>query len=169
MRTVRPSVFVTALLVAACSSEPPVPVHVTELAPARAAAQADSIARTASVQLADGLSLSLWASESLLADPIALAFDNEGRAYITRTNRQKHSEFDIRGYRQWMLPSISWQTPEDRRAFLHEQFAPERSSENTWLDDLNGDGLHDWRDLTVEKEEVYRIEDTSGDGASPRR
>src|SRR5690606_21823790 len=30
--------------------------------------------------------------------------------------------------------------------------------------DINGDGSRDWRDLTVDKEGVYRLEDRSGDG-----
>ena len=97
-------------------------------------------------------------------DPIALAIDNQGRAYITRTNRQKNSEFDIRGHRDWMTDAQAMQTVEDRRAFLHRTFAPELSEENSWLPDLNEDGIHDWQDLAVEKEEVYRIEDRDGDG-----
>ncbi|MDZ4701351.1 MAG: HEAT repeat domain-containing protein [Rhodothermales bacterium] len=168
MRHFLPGALLASLLLAACSSEPAVPLQITTLDPDAAKLEADSILATASVQLADGLSLSLWASERLMADPIALAFDNRGGAYITRTHRIEHSEFDIRGYREWMIESISWQSPEDRRTFLHRELAPERSAENSWFPDLNGDGSHDWRDLTVEQEEIYRIEDTSGDGVADR-
>ena len=115
-------------------------------------------------KLAPGLELSLWATDSLAPDPVALTVDNLGRVYITRTNRQKNSEFDIRGHRDWMTPSIALQTVEDHRNFLHQTFAPEKSAENEWLKDLNFDGSHDWRDLTVEKEEVWRLEDTDRDG-----
>ncbi len=115
-------------------------------------------------KMADGLTLSLWASDSLAPDPIAMDIDTKGRIYVTRTNRQKNSEFDIRGYQHWMTPSISLQTVEDRRAFLHETFAPELSKENEWFPDLNGDGNHDWKDLTVEKDEVWMLEDTNKDG-----
>lgn len=132
--------------------------------PEQAAEQAEKARNEISAELAGGLNLSLWASEDLVADPIALFIDDQGRAYITRTNRQKNSEFDIRGHRDWMIRSISLKTVEDRRAFLHEELAPERSEKNKWLKDLNGDGSHDWRDLTIEKDEVYRIEDRSGDG-----
>jgi quinoprotein glucose dehydrogenase len=83
---------------------------------------------------------------------------------LTRTNRNRYSEFDIRGHRDWMTESISFQTVDDRKAFLHKTFAPERSKENEWLKDLNDDGVHDWHDLTVEKEEVWRLEDTNKDG-----
>ena len=135
-----------------------------ELDAAEAAQLAKDIRSQVSVQLAEGLELSLWASDSLAPDPIALAFDQQGNAYITRTNRQKHSEFDIRGHTDWMIASISLKTVEDRRAFLRETFAPEKSKENEWLADLNGDSLHDWRDLAVETEEIFRLKDRDGDG-----
>ena len=115
-------------------------------------------------KMADGLELSLWASDSLAPDPIAMDIDTKGRIYLTRTNRQKNSEFDIRGYQHWMTPSISLQSVEDRRAFLRETFAPELSEDNEWFPDLNEDGSHDWKDLAVEKDEVWMLEDTNKDG-----
>lgn len=132
--------------------------------PSQAQARAKEIRENTAAKLADGLKMDLWASDSLAPDPIAMSIDDQGRVYLTRTNRQKNSEFDIRGHRNWMTPSIALQTVEDRRAFLRSTFAPEKSAENTWLKDLNGDGVHDWRDLAVEKDEVWRLEDTNGDG-----
>lgn len=114
------------------------------------------------------LVLSLWASDSLVADPIALDMDDEGRVYITRTNRQLNSEFDIRGHQDWEIGSIMLQTPEDRRAFLKRELSPDSSEVNDWFVDLNGDGSRDWKDLTVEKEQVFRIEDVDGDGIADR-
>lgn len=125
---------------------------------------AKTIMESLAIELAPGLTIDLWASDSLAPDPVALSVDNQGRIYLTRTNRQKNSEFDIRGFRHWMTPSIALQSVEDRRAFLHSTFAPEKSKENEWLPDLNGDGSHDWRDLAVEKEEVWRLTDTDGNG-----
>ncbi len=119
-----------------------------------------------SIQLADGLKMDLWASDSLSPDPVSLEIDNLGRAYITRAVRQKNSEFDIRGHRDWMTASISLQSVEDRRAFLRKTFAPENSEKNKWLKDLNEDGSHDWKDLTVEKDEIWRVEDKDGDGVA---
>jgi quinoprotein glucose dehydrogenase len=132
--------------------------------PEKAAAKANEIRKSTPAQLADGLTLTLWASDSLAPDPIAMSIDDDGNVYLTRTNRQKNSEFDIRGYRHWMIPSISWESVEDRRAFLHSFFAPEKSKENEWLQDLNKDGSHDWRDLAVEKDEIWKLEDRLGDG-----
>ncbi|MGB6152913.1 MAG: HEAT repeat domain-containing protein, partial [Pricia sp.] len=119
-------------------------------------------------KIADGLQLSLWASDSLAPDPIAMSIDNQGKVYLTRTNRQKNSEFDIRGHQDWMTPSIAMQSVEDRRDFLHATFAPEKSDENEWHADLNGDGSHDWKDLAVEKEEVWMLEDRNNNGIADR-
>ena len=127
---------------------------------------ADASQEYISPNLADGLKLDLWASDSLAPDPIAIDIDDEGNIYLTRTNRQKNSEFDIRGHQDWMTASISLQTVEDRRAFLRETFATELSEENEWFPDLNKDSIHDWRDLTVEKDEIWKLEDTDKDGVA---
>jgi glucose/arabinose dehydrogenase len=102
--------------------------------------------------------------DSLVADPVSIDIDDQGRVYYTRTNRQKNSEFDIRGHQDWEIESISLKDVEEKRAFLRKVLAPENSSKNTWLTDVNGDSSRDWRDMTVEKEHVYRVEDTDGDG-----
>ncbi len=141
---------------------------VKEMDPARTAELAATIERQINAELDSGLTLKLWGIDSLIISPIAIDVDDRGRLYYTTTDRQKNSEFDIRGHRDWEIPSIQLQTVEDRRAFLREELSPENSARNTWLADLNGDGSHDWRDLTVEREKVYRVEDLSGDGVADR-
>ncbi len=132
--------------------------------------QSDIVQRAAAIRaktpakLAEGLQMTLWASDSLAPDPVSMDIDEKGAVYLTRTVRQKNSEFDIRGYRHWMTESIGLQSVEDRRAFLRKTFAPEKSKENDWLKDLNEDGSHDWQDLAVEKEEIWKIEDKNNDG-----
>lgn len=139
-----------------------------EMDPTKTAELAAAIEGQVNAELDSGLSLKLWGIDSLVISPIAIDIDDHGRLFYTTTDRQKNSEFDIRGHRDWEIPSISFQTVEDRRAFLREELSPENSARNTWLADLNGDGSHDWRDLTVEKEKVYRIEDLNGDGVADR-
>ncbi|MFP4089290.1 MAG: heme-binding protein, partial [Cyclobacteriaceae bacterium] len=158
--------FFCACLLFACQEAEKLDLRITQMNPERAAQMADSIENLIKPELAEGLSLSLWATDSLLADPISIDMDDLGRLYYSRTNRQKNSEFDIRGHQDWEIQSISLQSVEDKRDFLHTTLSPENSSKNQWLEDLNGDGSHDWRDMTVEKEHIYRLEDKSGDGVA---
>ena len=141
--------------------------RIKQLDPARAAQLAASVDSLIKPQLPDSnLTLKLWGGDSLVVSPIAIDIDNDGSLYYTTTNRQKNSEFDIRGHQDWEIPSIQLQTIEDKRAFLHKVLSPENSEKNKWLKDLNGDSSHDWRDMTVEKENVYRLKDTDGDGVA---
>ena len=101
----------------------------------------------------------------LIADPVGISFsDDQGRLYVTRTSRTNRDEIDIRAHSDWMVPSITFKDVEDKRAFYQRILAPEKSAQNTWLKDWNGDGSRDWRYLTVHKEGLYRLEDTNGDG-----
>jgi putative membrane-bound dehydrogenase-like protein len=125
---------------------------------------AQQIEKETAITLADGLEIDLWASDSLVQDPIAISIDPQGRIYYTRASRQANSEFDIRGHRDWMTASISFESVEDRRAFLRETFSADSEQSQRHLKDLNGDGVRDWRDLTVEKEQVWSVVDTDGDG-----
>ncbi len=132
---------------------------------ARAAARA---ARAeVNVEVPEGLELSLWASRDLLVDPVAMDFDPDGVMYLTSTTRND-LPLDIRGHRDWMTLAHTLRTLPDLRAFYMKVMAPERSDENTWIDDLNGDGSRDYRDLEEMKERIYRLEDSDGDGIADR-
>lgn len=129
---------------------------------------AKSIAQQVNLVTADGLEVKLWAPEQLLGDPVAISVDNQGRIWTTVTNRSNNSEFDIRGVPHWEIPSMTFETVEDRRRFLRSELAPEKSAENTFIPDRNNDGSHDWRDLAVVKEEVVLLEDTTNNGQADR-
>ena len=157
----------SVLALPGCQKErEPIDTRIKQMDPARTAELAKSIEAVIAPQLAEGLTLRLWGVDSLVADPVSIDVDDQGRLYYTRTNRQKNSEFDIRGHQDWEIESIQLQTIEEKRAFLHKVLSPENSKKNEWLKDLNNDGSHDWKDMTVEKEHVYRLEDISGDGVA---
>lgn len=157
------------VLLFSCNQEPAAPAdkRIKQLEPAKAARMAASVDSVFKAAITDtNLTLNLWGVDSLVISPIAIDIDDNGDLYYTTTNRQKNSEFDIRGHQDWEIPSIQLQTIEEKRAFLHKYLAPELSKQNTWLADLNGDSSHDWRDMTVEKDNVYRLKDTDGDGVA---
>lgn len=118
-----------------------------------------------SFTVAPGLQVDLWASEPLLANPVAFAFDERGRAWIAETNRRRSSAPDIRKNTDWELPNLALRTAEERGAYLKKVYGIEAKIKPTKdLPDRNGDGQFDWRDLTVESEQIRLVEDRDGDG-----
>ncbi len=118
---------------------------------------------------AEGLTLSLWAREPMVMDPVALAFDDQGVLYVAETARRGTVDIDIRSHREWLVEDLANQSVEDLRASFHRWMSPERSQENApWLRDLNGDGVHDWHDLEPVKERIRRLEDTRNTGRADR-
>ena len=155
------------LVLSACRSSPEFEAEVARLDSAKAAQKAHAVEQDVAPHPTAGFNVRLWASELLLADPIALDTDSKGRVYATGSSRSG-GLLDIRDHPDWTTEVLTHKTVEDQREFIRREMAPERSEENTWLPDLNEDSLHDWRDLTVQKERVYRIEDSTGDGRADR-
>lgn len=160
----QPSLLIIGLFSTLACKQEPVDQRIYRMEASKVAEMASDIESLVQPEIADGLQLKLWAVDSLIADPISIQVDDHERLFYTRTVRQKNSEFDIRGHQDWEIESISLQTIDDKRAFLHKVLSPENSEKNDWLTDVNGDGSRDWRDMTIEKERVYRLEDTDGDG-----
>ena len=121
--------------------------------------------QSVTVQLAEGLELTLWAPGVLLADPIAIDIDSRGTTYVTGSPRSG-GLLDIRQHPTWVPDVHTLRTVDDLRSFFERTLAPARSADNAWLPDFNHDGSRDWRDLTVIKDRVYRLEDTSGGGVA---
>ncbi len=114
-----------------------------------------------------GLEQTLWAREPMLANPVALSFDDHGALYVVETLRRGSVDIDIRAHKSWVLEDLASDTYQSQVDAFKRWMAPEKSSENrSWLKDYNGDGSHDWRDLTMIKDRVYRLEDTNRDGVA---
>lgn len=156
-------IFPTLIFFYACSPSPE-ELRIQQISRESATQMAAELENLVQPELEEGLEISLWASDSLVFDPISIDFDDQGALYYSRTNRQKSSEFDIRGHQDWEIRSIGLQSIEDKRAFLRAELSEQNSDKNQWLTDVNRDGIRDWRDMTVEKEHIYRLEDTDGDG-----
>ncbi len=142
------------------AAQKPAPVRVDA---AEAAKMAREIRGKVSVEVPAGLELTLWASEKLVSDPIAIDIDARGNAYVTGSTRA-NLPLDIRGHPDWVPTVHTLKTVEDLRAFYARELAPANSAKNTWIRDLNKDGSRDARDFRELKESLYRIQDTDGDG-----
>ena len=156
-----------------CTHTPPeeapnYPLKVTRISDDLATNLSSKIRQEVAAEVADGLELTLWAADTLVNDPIAISVDDEGKIYYTLGSRLESSEFDIRAHRNWMTASISFQSVEDRRAFLRKTFSEPNEEGEKFLKDLNKDGILDWHDLTVEKEQIWVVADSNQDGLADR-
>ena len=143
-----------------CQPEPEKVVNVITRATDADFAEANQVAPT----IADGFQMDLWAPGPLLSNAVALTFDNQGVAYVSETARRKSSDIDIRAHRDWRIGDLSLQTIEDTRQFHLDKLATSLSEQNTWQEDFNKDGFHDYRDLTIQTEYIRRVWDSDGDG-----
>ena len=151
-------------VISACKEKEPVDLRITTLTKEEIAIQAEAARNSVTPILAEGLKMEVWGVDSLVKDPIALHVADDGSIYYSRSPRRNNAEFDIRGHQDWEIRSIALQTIEDKRNFLRTELSPERSAQNEWLADLNGDGSHDWKDMLEERNEVFQLKDTDGDG-----
>jgi putative membrane-bound dehydrogenase-like protein len=148
----------------ACKEKEPIDLRITTLTKEEIAIQAEAARNSVTPVLSEGLKLEVWGVDSLVKDPIAIHVADDGSIYYTRSPRRNNAEFDIRGHQDWEIRSIALQNIEDKRNFLRTELSPERSAQNEWLADLNGDGSHDWKDMLEERNEVFQLKDTDGDG-----
>ncbi|MDB4328393.1 hypothetical protein OAL62_01470 [bacterium] len=115
------------------------------------------------------LQFTKWTPDFFVPDPVAISFDNQGRAYVTQTQRRKANDLDIRLNRDWIPDDLSFKSPDDKRAFYHRKFTPENSAANAGrVKDYNKDGKHDLADLQFLSERIHLIEDSDGDGIADK-
>lgn len=119
--------------------------------------------------IAPGLHVEVWAAEPQLANPVALCFDDKGRAFVAESGRRRTSVPNIGTHPDWEDASLGFHTVEDRAKFMREIYAPgARKAPPKDSADYNRDGAFDWRDLEVETERVRLLEDSDGDGRADR-
>ena len=115
------------------------------------------------------LEFTKWTPDFPVPDPVAISFDNQGRAYVTQTQRRKANDLDIRQNRDWIPDDLSFLSPDDKRAFYRKHFTPKNSEANKRrVKDFNKDGKHDLDDLQFLTERIHLIEDTDGDGLADK-
>jgi quinoprotein glucose dehydrogenase len=98
-----------------------------------------------------GLKASLWAAEPMLANPVAIDFDEKGRLFVSETYRYKTSVLDIRDYMGMLELDLAARTIEDRSALIHKVFGEEQAKQ-----------------FAIESEVVRLVEDTDHDGVADK-
>jgi quinoprotein glucose dehydrogenase len=92
-----------------------------------------------------GMQAKLWAAEPMLANPVAIDFDEKGRLFVSETYRYRTSVLDIRDYMGMLELDLAARTIEDRVKMQHSVFGAQA------------------KDFAIESEIVRLVEDTNGD------
>ncbi len=100
---------------------------------------------------ASNLTMSVWAAEPLLAQPVAFCFDEKGRCYVAETFRHSHGTTDNRSHMGWLDDEIALRTVEERVA-LYKKDA----------------GKNFAKTYESHKERIRFVEDTKGKGEADR-
>ena len=78
----------------------------------------------AAVTVPKGMTVELWAAEPLMANPVAVCFDEQGRAYVAETTRFANGVPDTRNYMYWLDEDIGSRSVEDRLKMYENNNAP---------------------------------------------
>ncbi len=106
----------------------------------------EAAAHLAQLRAADGLSISLWAAEPLLANPVCLALGDDGAVYVAESFRVHAGVTDIREHMDWLDDDLASETVADRLAMYAKWLGPDLPS------------------YAREHDRVRRLTDTDGDG-----
>ncbi len=121
----------------------------------------------------EGWSISLFAAEPELANPVAMYVDHQGRVYVCESFRQDRGVTDNRKHDQeWLLADLSANSVQDRIDY-HKRLLGSEAAEYTahddrirMLEDTDGDGVAD--KATMFAEGFNKLEDGTGAGVLRR-
>ena len=156
--------FATCLL----GQLPAVTASADDYVPAIQPASEEGQQAIAGFQVPDGMTVTLFAAEPQLANPVAFGIDEKGRIYVCETFRQQKGVEDNRGHMNWLEDDLALTSVAERvemfRKFLGESVVDYTREQDRirLLTDTNGDGKAD-RD-TVFAAGFNAIEDGTGAG-----
>lgn len=111
----------------------------------KASIEAEDAAKRATVPA--GMTVSLWASEPMMANPVAFCFDEQGRAYVAESTRFDKGVPDTRSHMYWLDDDIGARTVADRLAMYRR---------------------HKYGDFTAYDDQIRRIWDSTGKGVADK-
>jgi quinoprotein glucose dehydrogenase len=92
------------------------------------------------------LGAEIFAKTGMIGSAVGITFDDQGRAYVTQTQRRNNAEIDIRKNKDWLPESLALTSPEQRQALIKKRMPTT------------------WQRLADHKETIIRVTDTDGDG-----
>ena len=101
------------------------------------------------LKVPNGIKVDLWAAEPLLADPVAICFNNQGRLYVTEHHRNRHGTEDTREHPVWLDDDRAATSVADRLAYM-KKYANQGAPSNEFYREL--------------PDRVVRVVDKDGDG-----
>ena len=110
------------------------------------------------------LTVEKFAEKPDLVNPVALTFDNKGKAYVANARRRGGGSLDLRRIRHWVKDDLTFTSVEEREAFYKRMLTPEKNDKKVVKHDFNKDGKHDWKDLFMPEDPFTTHLDTDGDG-----
>ncbi len=116
-----------------------------------------------------GWDVKLFAAEPLVANPVTMTIDNQGRAYVGESFRQDRGVTDNRGHdKEWLMADLAAQSVQDRIDY-HLRLLGTAAAEYTAHDDrirrlvdADGDGQAD--QVTVFADGFNQLEEGTGAG-----
>ncbi|HEU4591235.1 MAG TPA: HEAT repeat domain-containing protein, partial [Steroidobacteraceae bacterium] len=111
----------------------------------------DAVLALKRFSLPPGLKASLWAAEPMLANPVAIDFDEKGRLFVSETYRYRTSVLDIRDYMGMLEKDLASRSIEDRSKMIHDVFGEEQAKQ-----------------FVIESEVVRLVEDSDHDGVADK-
>ncbi|MFT7676667.1 MAG: quinoprotein glucose dehydrogenase [Planctomycetota bacterium] len=105
----------------------------------------------AAIKVPDGFSLSLWAAEPMLANPVAFCLDAAGRCFVAESFRLHHGVTDMRSHMEWLHDELAANTVEDRVDYMRKHLSEK-----------------DFAAYSVDHERIRLLTDTDGDGKADR-
>ncbi|MDA1261916.1 MAG: HEAT repeat domain-containing protein [Planctomycetota bacterium] len=100
-----------------------------------------------------GFKIEIFAREPLVADPVAIDIDSQGRIFVAESERQERGIEDNRSSAFWLIEDLTAQTVEDRLAY-YEKYKDKRKG---------GMGYY-----SAYADRIRMIEDSNGDGQGDR-
>lgn len=118
----------------------------TPYTPAIAEASQEGEQAISGFRVPEGMHVSLFAAEPLMANPVAFCIDEQGRFYVAETYRQSKGVEDNRSHMDWLHDDLSAETVADRVAYFKKHL-----KENV-------------KDYTLEHDRIRLVEDRDHDG-----